>query len=289
VIAGTSRTGSARADLHTHSTASDGLLAPARLIQQASERGLSVLALTDHDTTMGLDEALAAGRRHGVRVIAGIELSTDVEHGQMHMLGYGIDRHEAGLLSTLEALRASRRARAQQIVDRLRALGIDVDPAAVRPTSSGEAVGRPHVARAMVAAGHVTSVREAFDRYIGEGRPAYVASRRLSPPDAARLIAKAGGIPVLAHPFTFPRFREEIPPLIDAGLQGIEVYYGEYTGLQIQELEDIADRYQLLKTGGSDYHGEGVRNGRGLGESPFPDHALERFLEHLDSLARSAD
>ncbi|HUG15274.1 MAG TPA: PHP domain-containing protein [Thermomicrobiales bacterium] len=286
---GGARIGNARADLHTHSSASDGLLAPAGLIRQASERGLSVLALTDHDTTLGLDEARRAGRELGVRVISGVELSTGVDEGQLHVLGYGFNERNPDLLTRLATLRASRAGRALAIIERLRELGVAIDAETARPTRPGESIGRPHIARAMVGAGHVGSVAEAFERYLGDGRPAYVASRRLTPEAAVQLIVEAGGVAVLAHPYSYPAFRERLPSLIAAGLQGIEVYYGEHSCQQIDEMERVADRRGLLAAGGSDYHGDIGSERRALGSARLPDDALARFLRRLDSGSALSD
>jgi predicted metal-dependent phosphoesterase TrpH len=246
-----------RADLHTHSTASDGSIAPADLIRQAFERGLSILALTDHDTTLGVPEAVAAGDRFGVRVIAGIELSTDVERGEIHLLGYAIDPMSAELQVTLARLRDARQGRLTRMLQRLHQLGYPLPEDSVRPASDAASTGRAHVARAMVAAGYVDSVGEAFDRFLGQGRPAYVASERLSPEDAVRLVQRAGGLPVLAHPFSYREFESRLPALIEAGLEGIEVYYGEYDAARRGQLAALARRHGLLATGGSDYHGAG--------------------------------
>jgi 3',5'-nucleoside bisphosphate phosphatase len=272
----------ARADLHTHSTASDGLLAPADLIRQASRRGLSILALTDHDTTAGLDEATATGDDPGIRVIPGIELSCDVPSGETHLLGYGIDWRHDELQSQLEQLREARRTRLSSILDRLRDLGMTLDADALAPPSEQASVGRAQVARALVSAGYVVSVGEAFDRYLALGKPAYVASDRLTPQQAIALVRRVGGIPVLAHPFTSPGFEERLPDLIAAGLLGIEVYYGEYDDARRQQLAKIAGRHGLLATGGSDYHGEGFKEGRDLGSVDIPADVLDRFLAALD-------
>lgn len=287
--AGSPRAGSARADLHMHSRASDGLLAPADLIRQAASRGLSIVALTDHDTTTGLQEAADAGERLGVRVIPGVELSTDVERGQLHVLGYGIDRRDPTLLATLESLRASRQERAQAIIEKLRELGVEIAPERVRPSQPGEAIGRPHIARAMIEGGSVRSIQEAFDRYIGDGGPAYVPSWRLTPEDAVRLVA-AGGIPVLAHPFSCPDFRERLPELIAAGLEGLEVYYGAHDAEQVSELEELAEKRDLLATGGSDFHGASEADRiRALGGVNVPERALERFLRRLERAGSKPD
>lgn len=288
--AGSPRAGSARADLHMHSRASDGLLAPADLIRQAASRGLSIVALTDHDTTTGLQEAADAGERLGVRFIPGVELSTDVERGQLHVLGYGIDRRDPTLLATLESLRASRQERAQAIIEKLRELGVEIAPERVRPSQPGEAIGRPHIARAMIEGGSVRSIQEAFDRYIGDGGPAYVPSWRLTPEDAVRLVAAAGGIPVLAHPFSFPDFRERLPELIAAGLEGLEVYYGAHDAEQVSELEELAEKRDLLATGGSDFHGASEADRiRALGGVNVPERALERFLRRLERAGSKPD
>ena len=278
-----------RADLHTHSNASDGVHAPADLLQQASRRGLSVVALTDHDTTHGLSQAADMARELGIIFVPGIELSTDVGRGEIHVLGYGISPDAGRLQETLERLRSSRVTRAEGILDRLRKLGIDVPFDAIAPVEAGASIGRPHIARALVTHGHAASVRDAFDRYLGQGKPAYVASERLTPVDAVRLIRAASGIPVVAHPFSSPEFPHSLPPLIAAGLVGLEVYYGEYDEDSRRVLADIASRHGLIATGGSDYHGPGFKEGRELGSVDIPSVALSRFLEVVAAATRQAD
>lgn len=274
---------SGRADLHTHSNASDGLLAPAGLILRAAERGLSVVALTDHDTTAGLGEAMQAGERLGLRVVKGIELSTAVEHGQLHLLGYGIDPDDEALATTLAALRLSRESRAAKIVARLRELGMPLRSETLRPNRPGESIGRPHIARALVDAGYVASVADAFEHFIGDDGPAYVATRRLTPEEAVRLVIEAGGLAVLAHPLSAPDHVERLPGLIAAGLAGLEVYYGEYDAEQVRQLERLASDLDVLATGGSDYHGDDGRDERMLGSVELPHGVLARFLGRLDS------
>ncbi|MGH9173148.1 MAG: PHP domain-containing protein [Vicinamibacterales bacterium] len=272
-----------RADLHTHSTASDGTLAPADLVRQAHRRGLAILALTDHDTTEGIAEAVRCGRELGVRVIAGIELSTDVTAGETHILGYGVDPDSRLLCETLASYRRARAERAERIVERLRDLGVELPVGSVRPSGANASVGRPHIARALVAAGHAISVADAFDRYLGEGKPAYIPTeRKPTPPEAIQLVLAAGGLPVHAHPFTSDRFPDSLPELIEAGLAGIEVFYGEYTPEQRARLAQIARQHGLLATGGSDYHGERFKEGRELGSVDLPAGALRRFLTRLD-------
>ena len=277
------REASSRADLHTHSTASDGADAPAELVRKAVQRGLAVFALTDHDTTAGLAEADAAGDAEGLRVVHGIELSTDVPRGELHLLGYGIDLDNDELQQTLAALREQSARRLLRILERLRELGIDLPDSVVERDDETRSVGRPHVARALVAAGHAASVQDAFDRYLGNGRPAYVRKARLAPVDAVRLVRRAGGLAALAHPFSLPAFRDHVPQLVSVGLAGLEVFYGEYDDARRRELAALAALNALLMTGGSDYHGENFKVGRELGAADIPPAVLARFLDALDA------
>lgn len=275
-----------RADFHTHSTASDGSLAPADLLRQASRRGLSILGLTDHDTTDGLAEATRAAVDYDIRLIPGIELSTDVEPGEVHILGYGIDPDDATLQETLARLRRSRETRIDRMVERLAGLGIVLDRESIQPNRPGGSVGRPHVAQAMIAAGYVGSVGEAFKRYIGNGKPGYIPSQRLSPFDAIRSIVAAGGIAIHAHPLTSPAFPDNLDDLVAAGLGGVEAFYGEYTPGQRENLAAIATERGLLISGGSDYHGERFKDGRDLGVVDIPEAVTRAFLAAVDSLPR---
>lgn len=275
-----------RADFHTHSTASDGTLAPADLLCQASRRGLSILALTDHDTTLGLAPAAAAAHELGIRLIPGIELSTDVEPGEIHILGYGIDPDDRSLQGTLATLRRARETRIDRMVERLRAIGIDLDRRTIHPNTPGGSVGRPHVAQAMIAAGYVTSVSEAFERYIGNDKPGYIPSQRLTPVEAIRLIVAAGGIAIHAHPLTSPLFPGNLPELEAAGLAGIEAYYGEYTPAQRERLAAIGVERGLLVSGGSDYHGEHYKHGRDLGTVDIPEPVTQALLAAIDHRPR---
>jgi predicted metal-dependent phosphoesterase TrpH len=271
------------ADLHTHSNASDGQLAPADLLQQAARRGLSILALTDHDTTLGLPEAAAAARTLGIRFIPGIELSTDVERGEIHILGYGVDPHNGTLQGTLARLRESRETRIERMLDRLKQQGIALPRDQIHASAAGASVGRPHIARAMIAAGYVSSVSEAFARYLDKGKPAYIAAERLTPVEAVRLIHETGGLPVHAHPLSSPDFPGSLPALIDAGLVGLESFYGEYSASQRKQIARVAAQHGLLPTGGSDFHGMGFKEGRDLGGVTLPEEVIDRFLARLDS------
>ena len=214
-------------DLHTHSTASDGLYTPAELIKHASEAGLSIIALTDHDTTNGLEEALGAGQARQIEVIPGIEVNTDHANSEVHVLGYFLEYQQAAFQRTLQTLRDMRVTRAQRMVEKLRAIGLDITWERVRELAAGT-VGRPHVAAALVEKGYADSVADAFNRYLGRDKPGYVERYKLAPLDAIKLIGSVHGLPVLAHPAGIPMLEDVLPSLCMAGLAGIEVYYGEY-------------------------------------------------------------
>ncbi len=265
-------------DLHTHSTASDGSYSPTELLRLAAEAGLKVQALTDHDSTDGLDEAAQAAKVHDIDFIPGIEINTDVKGGEVHVLGYFIEYQRAEFQSILQVLRDARVRRGQRMVERLNEQGLHIRWKRVREIAHGS-VGRPHVAEALMEAGYVKSIEEAFDKYIGAGRPGYVPRYKLAPQDAVRLIASANGLPVMAHPITLPgleELRKWLPGLRDSGLVGLEVYYGPYTPEQVQELLTIANEYQLIPTGGSDYHGPGIHP-TPLGGRYVPYESVERL------------
>ena len=276
-----------RADFHTHSTASDGTIAPADLLRQASRRGLSILARTDHDTAPRLAPAAAGAHGRGIRLIPGIELSTNVEPGEVHILGYGINPDDRTLQDALATLRRARETRIDRMVEQLRSIGIDLARDTIRPNSPGGSVGRPHVAQAMIAAGYVTSVSEAFERYIGNGKPGYIPSQRLTPVEAVRLIVSAGGIAIHAHPLTSPLFPGNLDELVVAGLAGIEAYYGKYTPAQCERLAAIGAERGLLISGGSDYHGERYKHGCDLGAVDIPEPVTRAFLAAIDHRPRA--
>lgn len=256
-------------DLHTHSTASDGVLAPAALVELACARGLRVLALTDHDTVAGIPEARATAERLGLRLIPGVELSTHVAAGEVHVLGYFIDPDHPGLVTALARFRDAREGRARQIVERLTAAGAPIRYERVLAYAGDGSIGRPHIARALIEAGHATSINDAFDRYLVRGRPGYVERYRLTPPDSVRLIRAAGGVPVLAHPHSADDLATLLPELVAAGLGGLECYYGDYDELRKHELLALAARHDLVPTGGTDFHGPGIHQ-RLLGGTPVP-------------------
>ncbi|HEY8448824.1 MAG TPA: PHP domain-containing protein [Thermomicrobiales bacterium] len=276
-------------DLHTHSNVSDGLLSPAELVGEAARRGVMTLALTDHDTVGGLDAAATEAARLGVDFIPGIEFSTDVGPYEVHILGYELDWHQPDLLRALAELEAERMTRIERIVERLAKLDMPVSFQRVVELAGPGTVGRPHVARAMIEAGYVESVQDAFNRYLASGRPAFVPRESLVPERAIELIRLARGVPVLAHPLTTGDIEAMIQRLLPSGLLGLEVYYGEYDAATHEHLRAIADRFGLIPTGGSDYHGEGFKPGRDLGRAPVPPESVTRLREAAARLRARED
>lgn len=262
-------------DLHTHSTASDGLYSPSELVQHASEAGLSLIALTDHDTTNGLEEARAAGAIRNLEVLPGIEVNTDHANTEVHVLGYLLEYQQAAFQQTLQTLRDMRVTRAQRMVEKLQGIGLNITWERVRELAAG-AVGRPHVAAALVEKGYAESVAGAFNRYLGRDKPGYVPRYKLAPLDAIRLINSVHGVPVMAHPAGIPDLEQLLPSLCEAGLGGIEVYYGEYDPPTVERLKQLADTYYLIPTGGSDYHGPGIHP-TPLGARDVPEESVRRL------------
>nr|WP_026297068.1 PHP domain-containing protein [Paenibacillus daejeonensis] len=248
-----------RADLHTHTTASDGLLAPAAVVQRAHKAGLAAVAITDHDTMAGIEEALQEGQRIGMTVVPGVEISTSLDGQDIHMLGYYPDWRQTRWQERLSGLREGRTLRNERIVARLRELGLSVSMAEVLQTAgktgSDETVGRPHIAAVLMEKGYVDSMAEAFDRYLAGGAAAYVAVPKVTPLEAMEWIREAGGICVLAHPGLYGDDRL-IEPLIQAGLDGIETSHPDHSPEQESAYRLLAERHGLIMTGGSDFHGE---------------------------------
>jgi predicted metal-dependent phosphoesterase TrpH len=244
-----------RVDLHTHTTASDGTLSPRALVLEAVKHGVRVLAVTDHDSTDGLAEAMDEAARHPpLEIVPGLEINCDVEGAEIHVLGYFVDHAAPWFQDFLREQRAERAARVHRIADRLAELGMPIDPAEVFAIVKEGSPGRPHVAQVMVNRGYVRSIREAFDKYLRAGGAANVPRRRLQPAEAVAVIRKAGGVPVLAHPGLADR-DAMIPALVEAGLMGIEVYYAEHSATQTEHYRELCRRHDLVPTGGSDYHG----------------------------------
>src|SRR5574342_39487 len=261
-------------DLHTHTTASDGTYTPRELVAEAAGRGVRVLAVTDHDSTEGLAEALEeAERRRPLEIVPGIEINCDVEGAEIHVLGYLMDWQAPWFQDFCREQRRERRARVHPMVERLAALGMPLAADEVFGIVKEGSAGRPHVAQAMVARGYVKTVREAFDKYLGSGKPGHVQRKKLTPEDAVRLIRKAGGVPVFAHPGLADR-DAMIPGLISAGMMGIECYYTEHSAGQRAAYLQLCKDHGLVATGGSDFHGPKVRAGT-LGSPVVPMAAVD--------------
>ncbi len=271
------------ADLHLHTTASDGILSPADLVATAEEKGFSAIAITDHDTTAGLAEALAAAEEHKIEVIPGIELSTLEGDREIHLLGYYPDPENTALQQMLEKMISARKNRAVHMVEKLNTLGYDLDLKRVKEIAGTEYIGRPHIARALQEKGYISDTKEAFTEvFIGRGGKAYVERFKLTPPEGIAILLQAGAVPVLAHPGYLssgpPLLEDEIIPLINSGLCGIEVFYSKHSLEQEGYYKQIAEKYNLLITGGSDCHGQfAVENC--LGSVKLPYHYIEA-LKH---------
>jgi len=268
-------------DLHTHTTASDGIYAPAELMRLAHAAGLKRIGVVDHDSTNGLAEAIAAAEQYDITVVPGVEINTDLpgHGGEVHVLGYYVEYKRPAFQQALDTLRDARERRGERMVERLREQGFDVSWERVRELAHG-AVGRPHVAAALIERGYASNVSDAFDKFLSPGRPGYVPRYKLAPADAVRLIKSARGVPVLAHPLGIPAMESEVlPELVIVGLQGLECYYGQYSESDVTHLLDLADTYRLVPTGGSDYHGPGMHP-TPLGGRYVPMECAER-LERL--------
>jgi 3',5'-nucleoside bisphosphate phosphatase len=244
-------------DLHTHSLRSDGALTPSELVKRAAARGVSIQALSDHDTLSGVAEAVAEGDRLGVRIIPATELNTESEWGDVHVLAYFVDPHDAPFEERMKWLRENRGRRIELMVDNLNRLGHAVSLARVQEIAQGGSLGRPHLAQALFEAGHVPSYDAAFDTLISKESPAYVSRVGLAPLEAVELVRAHGGVPALAHPGTVLRLEELLPQLVAAGLAGIESYYASHSPSRTAECLRLAARFDLIPTGGSDFHGRG--------------------------------
>jgi 3',5'-nucleoside bisphosphate phosphatase len=265
------------ADLHLHSRYSDGEWSPEKLVRAAAKIGLGAIALTDHDDVRGLAEATSAGREHGVEILAGVELSTWWEGVDLHLLGYGFDPEDAPLCRLLEQARNGRLARAERIAERLAELGVPIRMDSVLAIAGPGAVGRPHLARALMEAGHVPTMRAAFDLYLGDGKPACLDKLHLEPGDAVRAIHDAGGVAIVAHPVVL-KGTADLERLLPLGLDGVEVRHRLH-GRNAEAAFDV--EHGLLRTGGSDFHGPRL-GGLGVGGVAIP-------REWWDDLGRAVE
>ncbi len=254
------------ADLHIHTTASDGTSKPSEVVRMAEKLGLSAVAITDHDTMEGISEAEAEAERCGIEVLSGVELSTEYNGLEVHVLGYCIDPSNEVFGEYLHTFKNARYTRAEKMVSKLRDLGININFDSVLELAGTGSVGRAHIARALMNAGKISSMAEAFDKYIGFGKAAYVPRLKLSPEDMVRAVIRVGGVPVLAHP-GITCADDLIIYLIEHGLQGIEVYHPKHTREMQQHYLALCRKYGLIATGGSDFHGSGMTGHGRLGEA----------------------
>lgn len=274
-----------RADFHLHSTASDGKHSPQELVRLAAAAGVQVMALTDHDTVSGIPQAEAAARECSIRFIPGVELGTDIPFPDVHILGYFIDPDGPGFRAGLEEQRHSRVERAHEMLEKLERVGVHLSWERVQTLATGESIGRPHIAQAMVEKGYAPTLRAAFATHIGRGCPAYVKRRKLIPESAVGLICQGQGLAVLAHPAEIDQLDELLPRLKAAGLVGMEAYYNKYPPDIVNSLLDTARRYELLPLGGSDYHGVGAGD-TPIGGVDIPPRLVEDFLALAQEKAR---
>ena len=268
-----------KVDLHIHSTVSDGKFSPAEIVRKAAAAGLTTISLTDHDAVNGIPEALEEAKNFpGLRVIPGVEISTDVALGEIHILGYFIDIANRAFEERLKKMRDSRFERARKMVAKLAGLGMPIEWNRVQELATGNTIGRPHIAQVLLEKGHVSEFKEAFDRYIGRDGPAYVERDKMTPAEAVRLIIESGGLPVFAHPLTFPGYERMTGELTKAGLTGIEVYYKYATPGDINDVLLLSRKYDLIPTGGSDFHGIDDKEVQ-LGSVKVPEYSAERLFE----------
>ena len=266
-------------DLHLHSTASDGQFSPEEVVRKSAEHGLSVIAIADHDTVDGIVPALqAAGAFPGLKVIPAVEISTYVPRGEVHILGYFIDYTSQELKVRLKRMRSGRRERAQRMIAKLKDLDLPISWQRVQEIAGTGSIGRPHIAQAMLEKGYVASLGEVFAEYLGRGGPAYVEWQKIAPAEAVELILRANGLPVLAHPSTADNPEELVVELKGAGLAGIEAYYNGYTADDVADLIALADKHELVATGGSDYHGLPANIETVIGGVDVPLEAVDRLI-----------
>ena len=280
-----------RLDLHLHTTHSDGSCTPTEVVTMAHRAGVTALAITDHDIMTGVTEAITAGQQCGIEIIPGVEISSIAGNSELHVLGYFLDRQDSDLLARLKTLRDERHRRNPQIIERLQTLGIDITYDEVRALAGSDSVGRPHIARALMDKRVVTSAKEAFDRFLAEGKPAYVPRVLPSPAEAIRWIKAARGLAVLAHP-TWVKVAEQslvdlVRQLKADGLDGVEVYYSTHAARQTREYLGLAQQLGLLVTGGSDFHGitkPDIEVGIGKGTLHIPPSLLPKMKEAVARL-----
>ena len=278
-------------DLHVHSTKSDGSYTPSELVEYAMKKGLSAFALTDHDTTEGLEEAFLAAEGKDIEVIPGIEFSTEYQGKDIHILGLYIDYEGEEFRKYLKDFQQSREIRNERMCKKLVEHGVDISYGGLKERFPGAVLTRAHYARFLWEEGYVSGMKEAFDRYIGDHAPCFLPREKVTPVQAVKLILKAGGIPVLAHPLLYgmsdKRLEELVAELKEAGLKGIEAIYSTYNSGEERQMKKLAKKYGLLISGGSDFHGAakpGLDLATGYGKLVIPYEILERFKEEKENI-----
>lgn len=282
-------------DLHSHTTHSDGSATPTELISHAAAKRARAIAVTDHDTVSGLSEARAAANHFGIEFVPGVEISAEYSPGTMHILGYFIDEKSAELVEKLDELKRAREERNPRIARALQELGLDITYDEVARLAGNLVVGRPHFARVMLNKGYVSSIQDAFDRFLKKGAPGYVEKARLSPADSIALVHNAGGAAVLAHPYqlklpTESEVEQMIGELAELGLDGVEAVYSRHSVSQRARYSEIAASHGLVVTGGSDYHGSykpDIDIVTGLGDLEVPYELLQSLKDRARSSAES--
>lgn len=271
------------ADLHLHTTYSDGNLTPAELVRHMKAAGFSIMAVTDHDIVDGVAEAFAEGKKLGIEVIAGVEFSTEWQKNEIHILGYFVDYRAAWFIDWLRERQEGRKRRIQNIIDKLTGHGLTITAEKVLAISGCGSAGRPHVAQALVESGQVATTKEAFDKYLRHGAPAYVPHFRLTPQEAIEIIHRAGGLASLAHPGV-TRSDQYIAQFASEGLDALEVYYSGHDEAQVKYYRQAAGKYGLLLTGGSDFHGMGAMKKVAIGDVRLPDELVGKMREALKNM-----
>ena len=276
-----------RGDFHCHSTASDGVLSPADLVKLAYKQGVRVMALTDHDSTEGLEEARAA-IEPDFTLIPGVELGTDIPGAEIHMLGLFLDPAQPELQEILKKLRDGRLGRGEGIVKKLQEMGKEISWEQVQRIAGDASVGRPHIAQALLDNGEVATIKEAFDKYIARNGPAYVERDKMTPVEAVETIVRMGGIPCIAHPLDLENLDGMLVELKAAGMVAMEVYYKDYAPDEVERLRQLAEKHDLLALGGSDYHGLHGPNEPFPGgqHTPVPEASIEALLRLGNDRAR---
>ena len=265
------------ADLHVHTIASDGAFSAERLLEEASRRGIAAVGITDHDSVDSLPAALGLFDRFGVEVVPGVEISVDVDDAELHLLGYYLDFQDRDFQLELAHLKKAREIRARAMLDKLDRLGFPLDLVQLLPGQMTGTIGRLHIAQALFRAGYVGTLQEAFARYIGKKGPAYVPKPKLSKEEALAMILRLGGLPVLAHPGNLDR-DDLIPELVALGLKGLEAYYPSHTAEETRRYVELAKKFGLLLTGGSDCHGPN-KGEVSMGTITVPYELVEKMKE----------